>query len=175
MSLSDPRQSSNPATKFIEWTGKHGSFVYYDKEKDTRVEIPTPIQIIPLDQLKTIVGYNAKEEKGIFSNEVHNTNEQELDVRYHGGAQIAKGLYAEIKKDLAFVDAKFCQSVYAALISPDGKELELVNFKFYGSSLGPWIDAKVGDTGNVIILDKDPQMLQKGDTKYYQPRHYQMK
>lgn len=168
MSLSNPKSSNNPAEQFIEWSGKKGAFYYYDKELQQKVDLPAPMYIIALDQLSTITGYTDGK-GGIYSNEVHFTGDEELDVRYHGGEQIAKGIYANIKGKLAIANAKFAKSVYAALISKDGNSVKLVNFKFYGSSLSPWIDAKIGDGGEVIELNKNPEVFTKGDTKYYVP------
>lgn len=168
MSLSNPKTSSNPAKKFIEWGGKEGVFKYYDKSSESNVVLPLPLYIIKLDQLSTVVGYNST--KGsIYSNEIHNISEDELTVKFHNGPIIAKGMWADIKPSIVMEKGKYAQSVYAALIDPKTSELELVNFKFTGSSLGPWIDAKVGDGGEVIVLDKNPEQLTNGDTKFYEP------
>lgn len=168
MSLSNPKTSNNPATKFIQWGGKDGVFKYYDKSIDQTINMQLPLYIIKLDELSTVVGYN--QTKGnIYSNEVHNVAEEELTVKFHNGPLIAKGLWADIKFNVVMEKGKYAQSVYAALIDPNTSELELVNIKFFGSSLGPWIDAKVGDLGEVIVLDKNPELLINGDTKFYAP------
>ena len=138
MSLSNPKTSSNPAKKFIEWGGKEGVFKYYDKSSETNVILPLPLYIIPLDQLTTITGYDDVKKMGIYSNEVHYTNQEELHVRYQDGKTVCKGLYGDISGDIAKAKGKFCRSVYAAMISSDGGEMELVNFKLYGSALGPF-------------------------------------
>lgn len=168
MSLSNPKTSSNPAKKFIEWGGKEGVFKYYDKSSETNVILPLPLYIIKLDQLSTVTGYN-KTKGNIYANEVHNVGTEELTVRFHNGPIIAKGLWSDIKPNVVMEKGHYTQSVYAALIDPNTSELELVNIKFTRSSLGPWIDAKVGDGGEVIVLDKNPELLTNGDTKFYAP------
>jgi len=167
MSLSSPKKTS-PVSRYIEWKGGSGKFRYWDKEKESEVFIEGPIYIVVLDELSCITGFDVDKGKGIFSNEVHNLNEEQLVVGYMGGGSIANGLYKEIKGSFP-AGAKYAKSVYAALIDPDSSELELVNFKLYGSSVGPWIEAKIGDEGNVIVLTCDPVQQTKGATKYYQP------
>lgn len=168
MSLSQPRKSNNPAAKFIEWGGKEGVFFHYDKENEEKVFLETPLYIIKLDQLSTVTGYN-KDKGGIYSNEVKNIMDDTLKVKYYSGDTIAEGIWNDIKPHVIMAKGKYAQSVYAALIDPKTSELELVNFKFHGSSIGPWIDAKVDDSGCVIILDKNPSRMTNGDTSFYIP------
>jgi hypothetical protein len=126
------------------------------------VPVGEPIHIIVLDQLSTITGFDDATESGIYSNEVHNLATEKLTVKAHKGGELAEGLYQDIKGV-----GKFTKSVYACLIK--GGELELVNFKFSGSSLSPWIDAKVGDDGCVIELKSNDVELKKGTNTYYAP------
>lgn len=167
MSLSSPKTTS-PVSRYIEWQGSTGKFRSYNKEKKDYDIIEGPIYIVVLDQLSCVSGYNDDAKKGIFSNEVHNTSTEELSVRYFGGGQIATGLYNDIKGSLPS-GYKFAKSVYAALIDPDTTSVELVNFKFSGSSIGPWIDAKVGDDGRVVVMTTNPIPQKKGQTTYYEP------
>ena len=168
MSLSNPRQV-NPAQKFIEWKGSEGHFYYYDKVEKKNVIIEKPIYIVPLDELSTIKGFHKQSESSIYSNEVKNITKEVLIVKSFKGGLIASGLYADIKGKLE--GGKFGKSVYAAMISSDGKEINLVNFQFYGSSLGSFIDAKINvDSGNVIILSPSTDKLKNGTTEYFAPK-----
>lgn len=170
MSLSNPRQT-NPASKFISWSGSKGQFHYYDKETDQKVFFKKPIYIVPLDELFTIKGFHDKSQSGIYSNEVKNLSKDILMVKAFKGGMIASGLYKYIKGQLEGGD--FAKSVYAVLISGSKENitLELVNVSFHGSSLGSWIEAKVNvDSGNVIELHPSTEQLKKGTTIYFAPK-----
>ena len=71
MSISDPIKLQNPAQKFIEWSGSKGLWQFYDKESKTKISIPASFQVIVLDQLSTITGFDSVSESGIYSNEIH--------------------------------------------------------------------------------------------------------
>ncbi len=167
MSLSNPRQT-NPASMFIEWSGSKGKFYFYDKELKENVQFEERIYIVPLDELSTIKGYHDQSQSGIYSNEVKNISKDKLIVKAFKAGVIASGLYTDIKGELE--GGKFGKSIYAALVSEDGKDLTLVNFQLYGSSLGSFIDAKVNiDNGNVISLAPSTKELKKGNTIYFAP------
>jgi hypothetical protein len=171
MSLSNPQTNQNPATKFIDWKGSEGYFKYYNKETKEDIRLESPLYIIVLDQLSTITGYSDEMQSGIWSNEVRLTAKEEFFVKTKQGVQ-AKGLYQTIKPQIVQMGGKYAKSVYAVLISGDKEntKLDLVNFKFYGSSLSPFIEAKIGDTGEVILLEQNPEIKKKGATKYYEPK-----
>jgi len=180
MSLSNPRVK-NPAVHFIEWSGSKGKFYYYDKElpnvkgdKGGNVYFDTPLYIVPLDELATIVGFNEKANTGIYSNEVKLTGSQVLTVKTHKGDVLGKGLYADIKDAIKNQGAKYAKSIYAVLITPGAKgekpELKVVNIRFYGSSM-KWIEAKVDvDSGRVVeLLPNTKQKSKKGANEYFEP------
>ncbi len=167
MSLSNPRQV-NPASKFIEWSGSKGVFYYYDKTTQQDVIYSEVLYIIPLDKLTTIKGYHDASKSGIYSNEIRNITKDKLTVKSFKGGLIASGLYSDIKGKLE--GGKFGNSIYCALITNKGKDLELINLQIHGSSLGSFIDAKINvDNGNVISLSPSTEELQKGTTIYFAP------
>lgn len=172
MSLSNPTTSTNPATKFIEWKGGEGKFSYYNKETKQTVDMPKEMYIIVLDQLATITGFSETDKSGIWSNEVKYSATEELIVKTRNG-ELYKGLYKDIKDKIKVSGGNFAKSVYACLITAQGQnqkpELELVNFKFSGCSLAPWIEAKATDDGCVIKLSTNDVVLKKGASKYFAP------
>lgn len=168
MSLSNPRQT-NPAKKFIDWSGSKGMFKYYDKEKEENVFFENDIYIIPLDDLNTIRGFDSENSCGYYSNEVKYLDKEEMFVKSFKGGQIAKGLYNNLKLPAG---CKFSKSVYAALITGDknNTQIELVNFQFSGSAIGSWIDAKIKvDSGEIVKLSPSAVKLTKGTTEYFAP------
>lgn len=122
---------SNPVKKFISF--KKDKFVYWDKEKETEVEVKMPLEFVNIVELKTVKGWNDETESGIYSNEVHDLRFEELNVKSFKGKNIAKGFWGEIKGAVKEAGGKFGVSVYAYLSG------ELVNFQLTGASLASWI------------------------------------
>lgn len=175
MSVSNPKLA-NPVKKFINWSGnvKNPNFFYYDKEKEENIYLKTPLFMIPLDELSTIKGFNKEDNTGIYSNEVRNTVKDVLRVRTFKGTDIARGIYKEIKGHIIAGGGKFAKSVYAILITAGenkGKRnYELVNFQFYGSSLGPWIESNIRvDSIQGIKLSIENEIQTVGTTEFYSP------
>jgi hypothetical protein len=167
MSISSNNKMTNPSKKFIEWNGTDGKFFYYDKEKKEKVDMPSKFQVIGLDELSTIKGYDADAESGIYSNEVRSTLKEEMTVKNFKGDLIAKGLYQDIKGNLS--GGKYTKSIYAVRVSKDGTT-ELVNLSIKGSALSPWIGAKIKvKEGLVITCGTNPEEKKKGRAVYYEP------
>lgn len=170
MSLSNQNEggTKNPAKKFLQWKGGVGEWEYYDKEAGKKISISDKLYVVPLDDLATIVGWHDESQSGIYSNEVKNLREEELNVRAFKGGEIVKGLYSDIKGRLE--GGKFARSVYAALLDSKGNVVELINLSISGGALGPWIDAGVDvNSGKIVVLGKNPTEQKKGATKYYIP------
>ena len=138
MTIADEENGlQNPVKKFISFKkdkvdGKT-KFVYWDKSKEQNVEVPLPIEFVAIDELKTVKGFHAPSESGIYSNEVHDLRFEELTVKAFKGGELGKGLWSDIKGAVKEQGAKFGVSVYSLM---DG---ELVNFQFVGASLASWI------------------------------------
>lgn len=169
MSLSNTENASNPTKKYLKWKGGLGVWEYYDKDNEKKVELDEKLFIVPLDELSTVKGWHDASQSGIYSNEIHKIKEEELVVRSFKGGEIARGLYNDIKGKLE--GGKYCKSVYAVLLNSKGEVIEPINFSFSGSSLSSWIDAKIKvSEGNIITLEKNPEVQTKGATKYYIPK-----
>lgn len=154
MSLSEPK-ISNPCKKFIEFSGSKGIFQYWDKETKSNIEVKFPIQFIVLDELSTIKGYSYATQSGIFSNEVHNLNKEDLHVRTFKGNQSRSGKYADIKADIAAMGGKFHKSIYVGIVN--GDDIELANFQLKGAAMKAWIDKEVNATMvSVVVEDCKP-------------------
>ena len=167
MSISNSDRQKNPATKFVEWNGGDGKFYYYDKEAKEKVDMPKKFQIVGLDELATIKGYDEKASSGVYSNEVKNTTQEELTVKNFKGDLLAKGLYQAIKGNLS--GGKYTKSIYATLLGKGGS-VELINLSIKGSALSPWIDAKINISGGfVITCGVNPEEKKKGRTVYFEP------
>lgn len=174
MSLSNPK-AVNPATKFIEFKGDTGEFLYYDKVTEQKVKIEMPIHFVVLDELSSIKGYNQKIGVGIYSNEIRYIKDEVLNVRsFKGGIQIV-GKYQDIKDAALREGGKYCKSVYAMLIT--GKDqYELVNFQFHGASFSGtsdtsrsgWIGKKFNNEVYGVTC-KETEQGQNGAVKFVAP------
>jgi len=174
MSLSEPK-AINPATKFIEFKGDTGTFQYYDKETEKKVELQMPLYFIVLDELSAIKGFNQRLSVGIYSNEVRYLKDEILNVRsFKGGVQIV-GHYQDIKDAALREGGKYCKSVYAMLIT--GKDVfELVNFQFHGASFSGagegsnsgWINCKAKNELHGIVV-RETEQGQIGAVRFTAP------
>lgn len=134
MSLSQERPT-NPATRFL--TVKSGSVIYYDKENQQNVEVPTPFEFVVLDQLATIKGWSDADESGYWSNEVRKVGSDTLTVRTSKG-QKASGIWRYIKGDANVAGAKYHASIYIAHKSANG--MAIANLSLKGAALNAWIE-----------------------------------
>lgn len=144
MSRSRPQadSSQNPAKRWFEWGGARGVVHYYDKAaKETR-EVPLPFTFLLLDQLATIGGYQKSSNSGIYANEVRDTRTDVLVVKsYKGGAELANGLYAQIKGHITSksVGGHFVANCYIAFRGETGA-LQIGAIKMKGAALGAWME-----------------------------------
>ncbi len=140
MSLTRPRTSTNPASKFIRYHGDTGKWGWWDKQNEENVELKLPVYFVVLDELFTIKGWS-KQYEGIYSNEVHTTNEL-LKVKSFKNNLTITGYYSDIKDEINGKGGKYTKSVYAMLFDNEGNT-EMVNFQISGAALGAWFEAKV--------------------------------
>jgi hypothetical protein len=134
MSLSQERPT-NPARLFLKT--KSGAIVYYDKESQENVNVPTPFEFIVLDQLATIKGWSDQDESGYWSNEVRRAGEDRLTVRTKNGVK-ETGIWRDIKGSNHLAGAKYTASVYIAHKAKDG--LAIANLALTGAALKAWIE-----------------------------------
>ncbi len=132
MTIADEQSGlQNPVKKFISF--KKDKFVYWDKAKGENVEVPMPFEFVAIDELKTVKGWHDPSQSGIYSNEIHSLELEELNVRAFKGGELVHGLWQEIKGDVKGKGGKFAVSIYSLLNG------ELVNFQLVGASLASWI------------------------------------
>lgn len=170
MSRSNPNESlTNPATKFIEWSGDKGEFKYYDKEKKEQVFIKLPFSFIVLDTLSTCKGFDDGTQMGYYSNEIRNTKTDILTVRNKKGI-VFTGLYENAKEKLGSKGLKYYQSVYVAI--KEGKTLVLANLQLGGSGLSPFIEfSKENKVTEIAVIVKTSTPKKKGKSNYFEPNY----
>lgn len=176
MSLSQERPT-NPAKFFLKTKSKKeivdgkevlvGQVIYYDKELQENVTVPTPFNFIVLDQLATIKGWSDADESGYWSNEVRSVGRDILTVRTSRGMK-ESGIWRDIKSSPSVAGAKYNSSVYVAYKGKDG--LEIANLALTGAALNAWIEftQKHRINNNKVVLT-DWADAKKGSVSYKTP------
>lgn len=128
-------QSSNPATKFLQWKSNDKCLSYYDKEKGENILVSLPFKFIFLEHYHTVKGWNDKSVSGIYSNEVFLIGQEPLTVKAFKGGEIASGLYSEIRTKVKDAGGVYHRSIYG--MNEDG---EIVNLQLKGSAVSSYSD-----------------------------------
>ena len=153
----------NPVQKYIRWSSKEKAFVYYDKDKEDNVKLDE-LEIIVLDELCTVRGFDSKTETPIRANEIRNTHTDKLNVNISGDN--ITGYWADIKEEVKGRGGKFSLSTYS-LRRVDGKwELDLVQLT--GGALSAWFDTKINTGVNGVKWTGSEEVKNKAIT-YYVP------
>lgn len=166
---------ANPAEITIEWSGSQNQFTYYDKDSKSKVAMGPDLKFIVLDRLNSISGYSQSKNCGIWSNEIRSTETDLLKVNWKPNGKketLIQGLYGEIKDTVKEKGGKYCQVVYALMIGEN--ENKIVRILFKGSSLVPWIEAKVRDVPMYVLTASNGTKQVKGTNEYYSPTIAQM-
>jgi len=151
----------NPAEFEIEWAGggDEGHFKMYDKGTKTNVDIPFPVRFAVLDELSSLNGWLKQKKSMAFSNEVHNTTNQTLHVKYFEDGkprEFVEGKYQEIKDAMFAQGVKYHKVVYALLLDPVEGLIgggTLVKFLLKGGGNSSWIEKgfKGEKVGAVVV------------------------
>jgi hypothetical protein len=176
MSFSKPKLT-NPANAFIKYKAEDGTFEFFDKslgEKGENVKIKLPCRFIVLDQLSTIKGWNDSTKSMIYSNEIHYLKDELLKVKSFKGDLSIIGKYDDIKDEIALKGGKFCSSVYVAMKTKDGYELN--NFQFTGAALGAWFEFQKKNNLETCCVEikSEHSSGKKGKVEYCIPIFYKL-
>jgi len=161
-------KSKNPAKKFLSWKSEEKKFGYYDKEKEENVLIDLPFKFVILEHYHTVKGWNDASESGIYSNEVFQIGNEELQVKSFKGGKIAEGLYKDNKPTIVAAGGHYARSIYAVT-----NDLEIINISLKGSGVSSYSDFinEIGD----LNFDKnwievtEAKELKKGKVNYSIP------
>ena len=148
MSRSHPNVNApNPAVRWFEWNGEHGTVRYYDKGTKKNVDVPLPFTFLLLDELASVRGWDDASESGIYSNEVRDTTKDVLVVKTFKGGTIAEGFYKAIKDLVKSRGASFVANCYVAVKLDTG--LSICSLRFKGSALGAWMEFRKAHRGGL--------------------------
>jgi hypothetical protein len=139
MSRSNPQQNApNPAQRFFEWNGEHGTIRYYDRELKENVIVTLPFTFLLLDELGSVRGWHDASASGIYSNEVRDTREDQFIVKAFKGGTLAEGLYKDIKDRVSRLGGQFVANCYIGFKL--GDKLVIGSLRFKGAALGAWME-----------------------------------
>ena len=158
-------KSKNPAKKFLSWKSEEKCFAYYDKDKKENILVPLPFKFVILEHYHKVKGWNDASESGIYSNEVFQIGNEELQVKSFKGGKIAEGLYKDNKPTIVAAGVHYARSIYAV-----NNDLEIINISLKGSGVSSYSDFinDIGD-GNFDknwIEVTEAKELKKGKVKY---------
>jgi len=161
--------SSNPAKKhFIEW--KNGSFSYYDKVQEKRIDLGHKITFMVLDSLSTVKGWDDKSGSKIYSNEVRSIAKDVLNVKSFKGGDLISGLYKDIKDRIKALGGMYFSSIYVAT-KIDG-EVVMGNLHLKGAALQVWSDFNKENRDDILnkaVSVHAKEERKKGATKWEVP------
>lgn len=140
MSRSQPNiDAPNPAVRWFEWNGEHGTVRYYDKDTKQNVPMALPFTFLLLDELASVRGWHDASDSGIYSNEVKDTRTGILVVKSFKAGSIAEGIYKDIKDRVNAAGGQYVANCYIAF-KQNGSGLAIGSLRFKGAALGSWME-----------------------------------
>lgn len=131
------KKKMNPILNRIEFKGKTGKFVCFDKE--LKEEVPIGLErFVILKSTSQITGYNPKC-GSIWSNEVESIREEELVVRCKNIGKLCQGVYSELKNTLP-KGSKFTTNLY--IVASVNNKVGIYILRLIGGALNEWIEFK---------------------------------
>jgi hypothetical protein len=138
MSRSNPHVNApNPAVRWFEWNGEHGTVRYFDKDAKKNIDVPLPFTFLLLDELASVRGWHDASDSGIYSNEVKDTRTDILVVKSFKGGSLAEGIYKDIKDRVNTLGGDFTTNCYIAFKN-GGDGLAIGSLRFKGAALHAW-------------------------------------
>lgn len=148
MSRSNPQANApNPAVRWFEWNGEHGTVRYYDKTDKKNIAVPLPFSFLLLDELASVRGWHDASESGIYSNEVRDTRTDVLVVKSFKAGTLAEGIYKEIKDRANTLGGQFVANCYIGF--KQNGALAIGSLRFKGSALGAWMEFRKAHRGDL--------------------------
>ena len=184
----------NPAVRTYKFRGekfdkklkkvtREAGFYHWDKnqkneetgEDGVEVYNELPLTFLWLESAQSFTGYDSKNEKGFYSNEILNNpdavkkyGQKKLDLKTDGKT-VLSGYYKDIKEEAKGMGAKFCIPLYAAQ-EIDG-EYQVVRFLMTGASGTSWMnfsDKNKNNTFAIVACDTNDVEMKTGDS-YKEP------
>ena len=176
MSRTKPEEhTANPTEFKLEWVGHDGGgyFTVWDREEKKEIKVELPLRLAYLDTRKSVAGYYESVKRSFFSNEIKPFSKEEFDVRYFKDGNshpVAKGTWTDIKGEISGKGGKYCNNVYATLLTSTSDEIpggSLVKLPFVGAAGSEWIDLDIKDGEAFEITGYEDR--KKGRTDYRAP------
>jgi hypothetical protein len=148
---------------------QQGFFQYYNGEENVDLK---QLDFIPLEDRVCVIGWNDVVKDRLYSNMIVNYSE-ELVVKWGSDSRdLIRGIWKDIKATVKLNKGKYCQRVFAYVVTGDFKG-EIVQIDFAGSASSAWIgiknDVKVFSEDVVISFNGEFEQTEKGDVSWRTP------
>lgn len=168
--------------KLKEITQEAGFYYYIrsqeEDEEGENVLVPFPFKFIWLEEAQSVSGYNSKEEKGVYSNEILINPNNQLVKKYKkkdltvkcGNETIAVGPWHEIKEKVGDMGGKYCVPVYA--LAEINNEWVIIRILMSGGSRASWFDISRNKSkilNNFIVAEGFEEVEMKTGDTYQKP------
>lgn len=158
----------SPVKKWINFKGNTGTYSYWNGTENVSLD---ELRLVLMDTRSCITGWSDSANARIWSNTIKVVGSEELVVKTKG-ADIAKGLYADIKDSVKNAGGNFTLNVYALVKIENDYELCCLSLDKGG--LKEWSDFLAANKlsavyDNVLVCTKGDQQ-KKGAVKYYNPK-----
>lgn len=167
---------TNPVTHFIEWKSGQGEFIFFDKNKNSKVSLGSDIHCLVLSQMSTVRGWTTADKKkksnALISNEVANTKTQDFVVREYGTGPTGENVSSVVVTGNWVQDirgkfpVKFYSSLYGVCVI-DGVD-RLVNIRIGGTGLSSLIKAKIRPEDGFVVSFKKGEANTTGMVTYHE-------
>jgi hypothetical protein len=151
MSRSQPsRRGGHPCTRWYDWSAGKGKITWYDKALKQKREIDLPFRFLLLDVTATITGWHEPTKGSLYSNEIHDTREEEFTIRSFGTTSkkpLDQGFYGLLKETIKSLGGKYTSRLYIAHY--DEGELVLGALHFKGAGLRAWMEFQKENKGSL--------------------------
>jgi hypothetical protein len=156
-----------PAQMYLEWSSDEKCFKYWDNVEKENKLVQLPLTFLVLKEFHAVKGWHDKSQSGIYSNEVKNISQEQIEVKSFKGGTLAKGIYKDIKEIIGNVGGRYVKSIYAML-----KDGTIVNIQLKGSAVKEWGEAF--NKGRSRLADEwvtisEANEMKKGKVNYSVP------
>ena len=154
----------NPATCYLEWSGEHGHFSYWDGQDR---QVLDSLDFVLLETTKSVSGYDDVSNSRIYSNSVKSTEDHFVVRVSKTNSVLAEGTYAEIKSD------RFKYTENLLVLAEISGMAGIVQISLSGAGVQSLMTLRenhqMAEIYNSMIRVTRSEKMKKGRVEYYQP------
>jgi hypothetical protein len=154
----------NPATCYLEWSGEHGHFTYWDGQDRQIVEA---LDFVLIDSTKCVTGFDSNANSRLYSNNVRSTEDHMVVRVAKTNTVVAEGSYAEIKSD------KWKYTENLLVLAEINGMAGIVQISLSGAGVQALVTLReehsMSEIYNSLVRVTRSEKMKKGRVEYYQP------